>query len=76
MDIWGTKAARLQRELDQTREDLEEARQMIRGFDKALEDSLHASKEKSGVAVAGASILYQQNRKRKAVEPEPEADNG
>lgn len=66
MDIWGTKARRLQKELDQAREDLREAREMLNGVTKIVEDTVDESDEdKDSKAVAGASILFLQNRRKK-----------
>jgi hypothetical protein len=73
MDIWGNKASRLQRELDQAKEDLAEAREIIKGYSaiaKIVEDT-GAIAPAEGSRPAHA-LLYQQNRRRKPVE-QPEA---
>jgi len=65
MDIWGTKAARLQKELDQAREDLREAREMLNGVTAIVEDTADEAKKDNSKIESGASILFMQNRRKK-----------
>lgn len=77
MDIFGSKTARLQRELDQAREELREAREALRESDRRIFDMVETvvkeSKEKESLEHKnGASILFLQNRKKRALAPEGE----
>ena len=65
MDIWGTKARSLQKELDQANEDLREAREILNGVTKIVEETVDESKKDDQGKMPSASILFMQNRRHK-----------
>lgn len=66
MDIWGTKTAKLQKELDQAKIDLQEVRDLLKtsisDFEKIVSDVAKDAHASHGAG--GASILFMQNRKQ------------